>query len=198
MSNAQTYGIVVNENVEGNALEAVTNLARAHNALAREYDASEFIQGKIGTLKHAIKGAHSWFGVDRAEKEFKHKAGTRLLFVTQMSKRDLGAKFLHAAGVRWIAEEDIGTMDDFFRCVESPLEDVDMDPSKHEIPEETMATCREIFTRVPKVNGFWMDDAAQIDVSPAKDFKNRHVQHKTDREKRRGVRDAATHSQGSR
>ena len=76
---------------------------------------------RAGVLKHVVSGEHSWFGVDRAEKAFKHKPGTQMLFVTQMSKRESGAKFLHAAGVRWIAEEDIGSLDDFRRCVAHPL-----------------------------------------------------------------------------
>jgi len=193
----QTYGIVVNDCVPERTLHATLALLRAHNALAHEYDASPFMDARAGVLKHVVSGEHSWFGVDREEKAFKHKPGTQMLFVTQMSKRESGAKFLHAADVRWIAEEDIGSLDDFRRCVAHPLEDVRIDDETVEITPETMTHVRDIFARVPQVNGFWMDDASAIDVSPARDAKSRRAQCRSmDRERRVGVRDSATHSCG--
>ena len=191
----QTYGIVVNECVTEHTLEATLSLLRAHNALAHEYDVCPFIDARAGVLKRAVAGQHSWFGVDRAEKAFKHKTGTKLLFVTQMSKRESGAKFLHAADVRWIAEEDIGSLDEFRRCVSHPLEDVRIDDGA-EIAPDALARARDIFARVPRVNGFWTDDAAAIDISPARDAKSRRARRSTSRERRAGVRDSATHSCG--
>lgn len=110
MATRQTYVIVVNSDIPGSGLQEILGLLCNHNkhleSVGNSVDASPFIDVKTAFISKKLSGTHSWWDVDRKMDWKIHNVD--VVVCTQASRREMGAKWLHHAGMRWIAEQDLG------------------------------------------------------------------------------------------
>ena len=66
-------------------------------------DASPFIDVKTAFISKKLTGTHSWWDVDRKMAWKIHNV--EVVLCAQADHRETGARFLHHANLRWIAEQ---------------------------------------------------------------------------------------------
>ena len=129
MATRQTYVIVVNSDIPGSGLQEILGLLCNHNkhleSVGNSVDASPFIDVKTAFISKKLSGTHSWWDVDRKMDWKIHNVD--VVVCTQASRREMGAKWLHHAGMRWIAEQDLGKTVDVVSRVFAKIQDIDID-----------------------------------------------------------------------
>ena len=154
-------------------------------------DASPFIDVKTAFISKKLSGTHSWWDVDRKMDWKIHNVD--VVVCTQASRREMGAKWLHHAGMRWIAEQDLGKTVDVVSRVFAKIQDIDIDSEAYldvsgGARDDAFAV-REIFRRTEHCRGHWLNADEVQDVStPDKKKANTTTKRTKSREERESLR----------
>ena len=195
MATRQTYVIVVNSDIPGSGLQEILGLLCNHNkhleSVGNSVDASPFIDVKTAFISKKLSGTHSWWDVDRKMDWKIHNVD--VVVCTQASRREMGAKWLHHAGMRWIAEQDLGKTVDVVSRVFAKIQDIDIDSEAYldvagGARDDAFAV-REIFRRTEHCRGHWLNADEVQDVStPDKKKANTTTKRTKSREERESLR----------
>lgn len=204
MSERQTYAVVVNEDVDGQGVDEILALLRRFNVETRARDdASPFVECHVGRMEKRVSGTHSWWDVGRAM-EWRVKKNAEVVFATQTSNRDAGAAFLHHAGLKWIAAQDLGSVERVNGIVRdvkavqidsSANESANVPHRRDECPARDLFdenAVQEVFKRIKNCRGHWRDDGHGQQRGTCD--KKKKVRKTNIRENREGVRPQGEHS----
>ena len=100
---SQTFGILINDDVEANSFSRVVRLLRSHNALAEDAtDMSPFHEATLMSFKKKMSGSHTWWHRD-GRTEWKANKRSTMVVVSCASHTSFGASFLYHANLHCIA-----------------------------------------------------------------------------------------------
>jgi hypothetical protein len=141
---SQTFGILINDDVETSAFSRAVRLLGCFNIVAEDAkDMSPFHEATLMEFKKKVSGSLTWWHRD-GRTEWKASKRSTIAVVSCASNTSLATSFLHHAGFHWIAipQDLLDTTVLATKCkvdIAKSISDTDADPDAEQLEE-----CRSI------------------------------------------------------
>ena len=198
MSSRQTYVVFVNDDVpEGSNSRVATALlgfSSVVSSSSREFDATPFIDVRVGRLAKKMAGSRSWRHPERRRSDWRAPEGGGVVVATNTGDRNFTARYLDRATADWIAEEDLGNRREILRALTGRPRA--LNPELARTDADAMAeTLDAMLDAKEDARGRWREDArenweSEIDKKDGSTSARRRVS----RERREGIRPKGEHA----